>query len=110
MRVLGPRSLQVKLSDGKIVRRHLDHVRSRTELLVKQDQPTVILLPPMDNTPDLPTPNSTSTDTDSTPTKTDTPPTDGHQFHPMMFADLLVSEIPLIVIHPDVSKLRGEEM
>ena len=27
-RVFGPRSLQVQLSDGKVVRRHLDHERS----------------------------------------------------------------------------------
>ena len=70
-RVFGPRSLQVQLSDGKVVRRHLDHVRSRKEFIDDRDQPAVILLPPIDNAPDMP-----SADTDSAPTETETPPTD----------------------------------
>lgn len=66
--VLGPRSLQVKLNNGKVVRRHVDYVRARQELFE--------------------------------PLRT--------QFRPEMFADLCVSEIPLFIIHLDVSKLRRE--
>ena len=70
-RVFGPRSLEVQLSDAKVVRRHLDHVRSRKESIDDRDQPTVILLPPIDNSTDVP-----SAGTDSAPTETETPPTD----------------------------------
>ena len=60
--ILGPRSLKVKLNDGKVVRRHLDHVRSRQD--TSNMQPTVVLLRPMDSTLDLPSSASTSAEAD----------------------------------------------
>ena len=55
-KVLGPRSYLVKLNLGKTVRRHLDHIRARTE--ATEPQLTEVLIPPMvppsDPSPDPP--------------------------------------------------------
>ena len=59
--VLSPQSLKVK-----VVRRHLDHVRSRQD--TSDMQPTVVLLLPMDGTLDLPSSASTSAKADTTST------------------------------------------
>lgn len=70
MHVLGPQSLKVKLNDGRHVRRHLNHVRSRQ--VTSETQPTVVLLPWMDQVPDISPPDSISTETNATPNETGT--------------------------------------
>ena len=48
-RMLGPRSYLIKLNSGKIVRRHLDHIRTRSKSEVESQLPELVLPPLEEN-------------------------------------------------------------